>query len=448
MSASVTAASPVGEETVGLDLKALRSSAFDPILLGALVLWMLYAVSGFRLPTSPILLSDENAGSGLRQVLFSAAGMIAISRLVLSKRLAHLLVLRSPMTLLTALILGSVLWSELPTVTAKRGLLYVFGWLALTVMVHSSKRPAKVMLTTVVAFTASMAAASLLFYVVLPENCTVNPARPGLAGVAIHPNTLAPFMSIGLLLSMGIRTVSPVGSLWLLIARGLLAVALVLTFSMTTLMATFVGMGVYLFLNARSYFRGTMQLVACALVAFVSLVGPSTLRSAFFDATGRDESLSGRDELWAVVWAEYKESSVLGNGFGAFWTEGKGRELVQTWNPRQSHNAYLDVLLDLGAVGLIAVLVIFPLGLLLAWFRHGGTAGSAQRQASAAMVAVAFAYMVVYAFGQSFFLRFDAFPFFILTWITLILNNPDQNNLSAEFGETQTPPAGTLSTSH
>jgi O-antigen ligase len=133
------------------------------------------------------------------------------------------------------------------------------------------------------------------------------------------------------------------------------------------------------------------------------------------------------------VKSEYSEEPILGHGFGAFWTEGKGRELVQTWNPRQSHHAYLDVLVELGAVGLVAVICVFPIGLLIAWLRHSGAAGSERRKAVSAMLAVSFAYMGIYAFGQSFFLRFDAFPFFVLAWITMILGNPDANNLDTEF---------------
>jgi O-antigen ligase len=303
-------------------------------------------------------------------------------------------------------------------------------------MVHSSPYPARLMLRTVYGFNVFVAGISILLHFILPESCTVNPARPGLAGISVHPNSLAPFMSIGLLISLGLKGKGGLNSLGLHAGRGIVLSALIMTMSMTTIMTTLAGLAIFSFLNASNYRRGVHQLAVIGILALVGIIGAETLKSSFFEASGRDESLSGRDQLWEVVWQKSLESPVVGNGFGAFWTEGKGRELVQTWNPRQSHNAYLDVMVDLGIFGLATVLFLFPASLFLAWTRVQGESGSAQRRATAAMMAVAWSYMLLYGMGQSFFLKFDVFPFFILTWITLIFTNPDSNRIEQEFKET------------
>jgi len=420
---------------LSLDIERLRKRGTDKLLLGALVIWMLYSVSIFRNPLQPIMISDGDANAAARQILFSMTGMLAMMRLFFSRTLGPVLIMRTPMVALAGLLIFSATWSGLPFLTLKRALIFLFGLLALIVIVHSTRRPAQLMLRTVVSFTTVVAAVSLILHVVLPEACTVNPERPGLAGIAIHPNTLAPVISVGLLLSLGFKKLNGRSQLLLLIARGVLTIALIMTFSMTTWLTTLVGLLIYSFLQTSTYRKGVLQVAIIGVLMGINLIGIDTIRASFFDAAGKDESLSGRDELWAQVWNECKESPLIGTGYGAFWTEGKGRELVQTWNPRQSHNAYLDLMLDIGGIGFLAVLIIFPARLYFHWRFVSGESGSDRRRAASAMMTVAFSYMLIYSMGQSFFLRFDVYPFFIVTWITLIIINPDSNNLSTEFSE-------------
>ena len=91
------------------------------------------------------------------------------------------------------------------------------------------------------------------------------------------------------------------------------------------------------------------------------------------------------------------------------------------------------MLIDLGIIGLLIVLVMFPIRLLLVWMHLCGKAGTPRRKAMAAMMAVAFGYMCSYAFSQSFFLKLDMFPFFTICWITLLFTNQDQNRIQKEF---------------
>jgi exopolysaccharide production protein ExoQ len=355
--------------------------------------------------------------------------MLACYRLVTSRALGAVLAMRWPVVAVGGLLVLSAGWSADPTLTVKRAAIYALGLLALLAAVHSSERPVRLMMRTVVGFTAVVAIISIGLYVALPPAYTVNPARPGLAGISNHPNTLAPFLLVGLLLSLGMTPLHRVEAWLRRIGQGFLALALLLTDSMTTIATTAVGFGLFGFFAADRYRAGAMQLVAGTVVGLVLLVGPGTIKSELFEAAGRDESLSGRDELWRVVWHEAWKSPILGNGYGAFWTEGKGRELVQTWNPRQSHHAYLDVFVDVGAVGLIVVLLVFPCTILASWLRVRGPAGSGQRRAVAALTALCLSLLGVYAFGQSFIFKLDSFPFFATLWSTLLLSNPDENGI-------------------
>jgi O-antigen ligase len=63
---------------------------------------------------------------------------------------------------------------------------------------------------------------------------------------------------------------------------------------------------------------------------------------------GRDETLTGRTEIWAELVPVVKQQPILGSGYASYWTTAR-RELHLTTH---GHNGYLDTLLDLGAAGL------------------------------------------------------------------------------------------------
>lgn len=405
------------------------------ILMLIIVVWIVYMASNFRSPLSPILLSDSNSGSAFRQLIFGSAGLCAGALLFFTSNIGAVFAHNFRLFVFAGFIGASVLWSGEPSISAKRIILFFLCLTAIVCVVHSSRRPVSLMLHLIVGSTAAIALISLALYFVFPKEFSVNPARPGLAGISIHPNTLAPFLSIGFLLSLGLSPEHPYARLARRIAQGILLFALILTVSMTTLLTTAVGFGLYTFFSASNYRRGLIQLSIIASLILGSLIGWSNLRNAAFDTTGRDASLSGRDELWAIVWNEGQKNPVFGQGFGAFWTEGKGRELVQTWNPRQSHNAYLDLWLDLGLIGLVGMIFCFHLQFILRWPSLKSDSGTAQRRAISALCATALSYCTIYALAQSFFLRFDSFHFLVFIWSLLLITNSDENRIELEFTE-------------
>jgi len=426
-------------EASALNMTPLQNPLVRNAMVCLILLWMWYMVNGFRLPTTPIVLSDSDAGSGIRQLIFGGSGCFAFAMMFFTKSISRTIALRFEYFAIIALLLVSALWSEQTTLSLKRGIIFVFGAITLMVLVQAASKPVLTMFRIVVYGCGSFALLSVLFSILLPSNCTTNPGRGGLAGIAVHPNTLGPFLSIGFLISLGFQAVEPRERM---LVRGFQAVtfaALLMTQSMTSLVTTIVGIGCYVFLAANHYRQGLLQLLCVAAVSFVLLVGIDTLKGSFFESVGRDESFSGRDELWRTIAFEVGKEPLLGHGYGAFWTEGKGRELVQTWNPRQSHHAYLDILLDLGLLGLVMVILLFPLRLALLWIRLPVAKTKRGRTAMAAMYAAVFAYLGIYAFGQSYLLRFDSFPFFVTFWITLLVTNLDENRMEIEFPMLLTP---------
>jgi exopolysaccharide production protein ExoQ len=63
---------------------------------------------------------------------------------------------------------------------------------------------------------------------------------------------------------------------------------------------------------------------------------------------GRDETLTGRSDIWAVLVPYAIQKPFWGHGFGGFWTEA-----MRSSTSSHAHNGYLDIILNIGFFGLI-----------------------------------------------------------------------------------------------
>jgi len=110
---------------------------------------------------------------------------------------------------------------------------------------------------------------------------------------------------------------------------------------------------------------GRIGLQAAVIFLFVygtavPFLGGSNV-AAFTSVLGRDETLTGRTEVWALVIPARDRQPMLGYGFGSFWTDYRR----QLYDIPTAHNGYLDILLELGEVGLILYVCW-----LLSWMRQ------------------------------------------------------------------------------
>lgn len=99
--------------------------------------------------------------------------------------------------------------------------------------------------------------------------------------------------------------------------------------------------------------------LATGVLAVLVVVNPG----AVAQGVGREETLTGRTDLWEAAQHEIGERPILGHGFSGFWVNDSpgSRRVWGTvgWEPLHAHNGFIDVALDLGFIGL--TLVIFLL---------------------------------------------------------------------------------------
>ena len=184
-------------------------------------------------------------------------------------------------------------------------------------------------------------------------------------GVYGHKNDLGRVSAIALTVSYFVRPSNEIERLYRYVTIAVFMVLLVMSQSRTNWL---IMVGMVGFLPLLSLFRSrrmTLPLrflvVAAIGLAFIALVVGDL--DDLLAAVGRDESFSGRESLWSgvisVVSAQYP---ILGAGYGAFFSDlGGVRELTYlvAWGsiPDHAHNGYLNVWADLGAVGLVILLL-------------------------------------------------------------------------------------------
>lgn len=209
----------------------------------------------------------------------------------------------------------------------------------------------------------------------------------------IHPN--AQGINCALLLLSGVAAADTAKRRRILIrVVSLLGLGfLILTASRTAFAAGVLALAVYL---AAVRLRGatTAVVLGCGVTLCVLL----TVWPAFFsDAQsaamlGRNpaavDTLSGRTELWEDIAPYIRQRPILGYGYGSFWTPTRTREISDDvkWGAPDGHSAYIDSLLSLGAIGLIAYLLLFIIGARRAFYLHGLSRNSAFAYCGALLV--------------------------------------------------------------
>jgi exopolysaccharide production protein ExoQ len=113
-------------------------------------------------------------------------------------------------------------------------------------------------------------------------------------------------------------------------------------------------------LPSRERFLGFIAAGAIAVMTLV--VSVSALRGILL-FLGKDSTLTGRTDIWQAVIPSILKHPILGYGYRAFWRGYQGESsnvsLASHWAVTSAHNAFLEVWLTLGAVGV--GLVIYSL---------------------------------------------------------------------------------------
>jgi O-antigen ligase len=106
----------------------------------------------------------------------------------------------------------------------------------------------------------------------------------------------------------------------------------------------------------------------------------SALTDAVYAATGKEQTLTGRLQLWQLMLAEIDRHPWKGVGYGGFWAgpggPSSGVAARLNWGPPgQAHSGYIDVINEVGYVGfaLLVLLLLNHAAKVLTAYRAGET---------------------------------------------------------------------------
>lgn len=267
--------------------------------------------------------------------------------------------------LLTALAYLSILWSDFPDYTIRYsnfivGTTFFAAYIAGRYTFSQQLKFLAWVLGTVLLM-------SLLFVILLPGYGIEQGIHAGAwRGVFWHKNNLGRYASMGAILFCLMAQSSKKHKLLYWSFCCLSVLLLVLSASKTALVV-FLASIVLLYL---CYILSWEHIISIPIFLSTFLIGcgvtlwfVSSLEKILV-VLGKGITLSGRTEIWAAVMPHIWQKPYWGHGYWAFWLkEGQARYVWQEigFEAAHSHNGFLDLILELGFVGLGLFLVSFVL---------------------------------------------------------------------------------------
>lgn len=347
-----------------------RTRRFVSLLIVLSLVISLIPTSLDYLDISLRLTTDLTEGSRLRQFqllsLFAlAAGLLYTHRSIALASFRHV----NPFLLLVALYcLASMLWSPFPMVTLKRAII-LLGLMVVSLSIVPPMGGAQ-QLPRVLLYTLTTILVLSLGAVVLAPHIGIDRSLGGAwRGITWQKNLLGSAAGYATLLWLHEwtrkelpRAACTTGVLFSLFM-------LMMSQSATATLLTALACAVYLYWHRRwlqdSYANQIILLGGAAVAILVvhlhyvwtgQMPTWTTITSPIAALFDKGSDLTGRTDIWHMLMLSIQQHPILGLGYGSFWLgEGSPAQFIAdelAWMPAHGHNGYLDLLNELGAIGL------------------------------------------------------------------------------------------------
>jgi O-antigen ligase len=308
-----------------------------------------------RVDQDPSLGGDPLAGA-IWAVLYALTGLMLLRVPVDRLRFA---VHGKLVWCLLLLALVSMLWSAAPDVTLKRGIgligAYLFGaYLATRYEVSEWMR-------LVVVSLAVCMLGSVLVGLVLPGYGTYVDTPPiGTVWQGLYPgrNALGRIASYaGAVFALYALESGPTRLRVAAAGLALTSLALLLLSDSRTGLVTLIVLLALVPAFRAAHAWASALALALPVAALIALVLSPDLTDAVLNVLGRDATLTGRIQLWGILWPLVTDHLWVGYGYSAFWLGWDGPSApvwAQTdWFPPSAHNGFMDLCLGLGMGGVL-----------------------------------------------------------------------------------------------
>lgn len=306
-------------------------------------------------PTS----QTENASNDpflMQMVLYSLVPFIALTTIALPRMAARAVLRLGPLVgLLGIFLIGSILASANP-MSSLRGFIAMM-LIVLPMLYLASCFGAKASFDIVWRVMAVLLVVNFTYSILFPGIAFMSGSLNGaMRGMFVHKNAFGAYCALTFVMLLppdfDIRR-------WdRLLRLALCAVAAVgakLSLSSTAIVLLIVGTGVVVITGFMSRIeQRTLRAIAFALALSLIIVLASgagvALLGEVAGSFGKDVTLSGRAEIWEVLWPVALDKPWLGHGFAIFRQTSYFQQFTSTiaWGPRSTHNTYLEIALNSG----------------------------------------------------------------------------------------------------
>ncbi len=275
--------------------------------------------------------------------------------------------------LLIGFMLLSIFWSDIPYISFKRWIREITAVL-MALLVATEREPAQAMQSIFRRTVYVLIPFSVLLIKYFPELGLFYVHHEGITmwtGVTTHKNGLGRLCLITMFFliwtfvrrwqgrSIAVNRYQTIAEVFILFLIIWLFKGPENSYSATSIGSLAVGIAMYICLLLMKKYhinigsKTLMAMVACVIgYGIVTvLVGGSTF-STFTSSLGRNETLTGRKDIWETLLPIAMESPIFGKGFGGFWTP---EISLKYFEISECHNGYLEVFLELGIVGIFLV---------------------------------------------------------------------------------------------
>jgi exopolysaccharide production protein ExoQ len=335
-------------------------------------------------PSEEDLISSATEGSLVRRVAFLSLGLFAVVSLVRRKSDGPFHVNGLLGWLLLAFVSWaflSLIWADDPSQTSKK--LVAFGIFCL----GATAIARRFTLREIILWTCF--STSLFVLIGVSAEILFGGFRPFTSGYrfsgTLHPNIQGINCALLVLSALAAATTESRRNrlYWFCAAFG--SIFLILTASRTAFAATLVAIVVYLASicskRAKIAMAYALSIASClVMLALVNGLFPGLKSAAML---GRDDSndasLNGRTGIWDAVGRYVGRHPIVGYGYGGFWTPTRMSLISDDvhFGIPNSHLAYLDYLLTLGAVGMVTYALLLFSGIGRAFRFHRVSRNSA-----------------------------------------------------------------------
>lgn len=282
-----------------------------------------------------------------------------------------------PVVVPVALAFASMAWSVEPSLSLRRVLaLAVVLFFGLWLVERFARQgtfalfAGAAVLITVINVAVAIAVPSMGVHPPVTELGEANPHAGAWRGLFDHKNDFGRMMA---LCASVLWIAAGTHRQWRLVCGGALALAYLGVAGSTSGQAAFLSVSV----PATLYAVYRLRAVNPARRAMVLILAVPTLITGWFFSKlafvfvlgllGKDPTLTGRTEIWAGVLQALQGNMLLGGGFGSGWELVGERLFILTGiSVGHAHNGYLDLVTDLGVLGLVAMVSFYVVLLVLA----------------------------------------------------------------------------------